>query len=262
MKFSSMLLYVNDEFPTKQTFERLLATGRSLYRKGRFLYSVETSFVGDNHFWMYFQYDNENLYTDTVVDTLDNEAKNNPRPKNQVEMRYQLFACYDLERHLLYVSDYGKKGAVTDYIGEMLQQSASVKNVLKSVDEFVAVVKQLKSVTFTQCKNIFSTSTEDSIFQKQADLYGLDLPDRSKIKLDYGLSPIGMARSVLQNWERKHASGEFEEVIVIGLDDSGFENSFNFSTMVSTVEIDLMRDENYRYDPDGVRMLLLAKLGG
>lgn len=262
MKFSSMLLYVNDEFPTKQTFERLLAASRPLYRKGRFLYSVETSFASDNHFWMYFQYDNENLYTDTVVDTLDNAAKNNPRPKNQVEMRYQLFACYDLDRQLLYVSDYGKKATITDYIGDMLQQSASVKNVLKSVDEFVSVVKQLKSVTFTQRRNLFTTSTPNSIFQKQANLYGLDLPDRSKIKLDYGLSPIAMARNVLQNWESKHASGEFEEVIVVGLDDSGLENSFNFSTMISTVEIDLMRDENYRYDPDGVRMLLLAKLGG
>ena len=142
-------------------------------------------------------------------------------------MRYQLFACYDLDRQLLYVSDYGKKATITDYIGDMLQQSASVKNVLKSVDEFVSVVKQLKSVTFTQRRNLFTTSTPNSIFQKQANLYGLDLPDRSKIKLDYGLSPIAMARNVLQNWESKHASGEFEEVIVVGLDDSGLENSFN-----------------------------------
>lgn len=226
------------------------------------MYSVEKCFASDNHFWMYFQYDNENLYTDTVVDTLDNSAKSNPRPKNQVEMRYQLFACYDLERHLLYVSDYGKKATITDYISDMLQQSAFVKNVLKSVDEFVSVVKQLKSVTFTQRRNLFTTTIPNSIFQKQADLYGLDLPERSKIKLDYGLSPIGMAKNLLQNWEMKHASGEFEEVIVVGLDDSGFEASFNFSTMISAVEIELMRDENYRYDPEGVRRLLLAKLGG
>lgn len=109
MKFSSMLLYVNDEFPTMQTFETLLDVGRKLYRKGKFLYSIEQTLINDRYYWMYFQYDNENLYTDTVVDTLDNSAKNNPRPKNQVEMRYQLFACYDLERHLLYLSDYSKK---------------------------------------------------------------------------------------------------------------------------------------------------------
>lgn len=261
MKFSSMLLYVNDEFPTKQTFEQLLDIGRALYRKGKFLYSIEKSFADDNHFWMYFQYDNESLYTNTVVDTLDNSAKSNPRPKNQVEMRYQLFACYDFERHLLYVSDYGKKTTVTDYIGDMLQKPTYVKNVLKSIDDFVSVVRHLKSVTFTQRRNLFN-STSDSIFQKQADLYGLDLPEKSKIKLDYGHSPIGMAKSALQRWGLKHANGEFEDVVVVGIDDAGFENSFNFSTMISTVEFDLSRDDNYRYNPDNVRTLLLAKLGG
>lgn len=166
MKFSSMLLYVNDEFPTMQTFETLLDVGRKLYRKGKFLYSIEQTLINDRYYWMYFQYDNENLYTDTVVDTLDNSAKNNPRPKNQVEMRYQLFACYDLERHLLYLSDYSKKSTITDYMGEMLQVSVTTKNVLKSIDEFVSAVKYLKSVTFAQRRTLF-TSEPDSIFQKQ-----------------------------------------------------------------------------------------------
>lgn len=260
MKFSSMLLYVNDEFPTKQVFEQLLDVGGTLYRKGKFLYSVEKAFASDNHFWLYFQYDNENLYTDTVVDTLDNSAKSNPRPKNQVEMCYQLFACYDLERHLLYVSDYAKKSTITDYIGDMLQQPVSVKNVLKSIDEFVSVVKYLKSVTFTQRRTLY-TSTPNSIFQKQADLFGLDLPEHSKLKLDYGHSPIGIVKTTLQNWGLKRDSGEFDEVIVVGIDDAGFENSFNFSTMISAVEFDLPRDDNYRYNPDSVRVLLLAKLG-
>ncbi len=39
------------------------------------------------------------------------------------------------------------------------------------------------------------------------------------------------------------------------------ENTFNFSTMISYVEIDALRDDNYRFAPDNVRVLLLAKLG-
>ncbi len=260
MKFSSMLLYVNDEFPTMQTFETLLDVGRKLYRKGKFLYSIEQTLINDRYYWMYFQYDNENLYTDTVVDTLDNSAKNNPRPKNQVEMRYQLFACYDLERHLLYLSDYSKKTTITDYMGEMLQVSVTTKNVLKSIDEFVSAVKYLKSVTFAQRRTLF-TSEPDSIFQKQVNLYGLDLPEHSKLKFDYGASPIGIVKTTLQNWGAKRNRGEFEDIIIVGLDDAGFENTFNFSTMISYVEIDALRDDNYRFAPDNVRVLLLAKLG-
>lgn len=260
MKFSSMLLYVNDEFPTKRVFERLLEKGRTLYRKGNFLYSIEQELIDDKYFWMYFQYDNESLYTDTVVDTTDNSAKSNPRPKNQVEMRYQLFACYDMERHLLYVSDYSKKSTITDYIEEMLQEPVMVKNVLKSLDEFVAVVKYLKSVTFAQRRTLY-TSTTDSIFQRQASMFGLDLPEHSKLKLDYGASPIGIAKTTLQNWQIKRESGEFDDVIVVGVDDAGFESTFNFSTMISSIEIELQRDDNYRFNQYNVQVLLLAKLG-
>lgn len=260
MKFSSMLLYIDDNFPNKQTFEQLLQVGGSLYRKGKFLHSVEQSFISDQYFWMYFQYDNENLYSDTVIDTTDNSSKNNPRPKNQVEMRSQLFACYDFRRNLLYVSEYSKKSTVTDYIEEMLQKPTMAKNVYKSLDEFIAVVKYLKSVTFTQRRTLF-TSTPESIFQRQANMFGLDLPEHSKLKLDYGSSPVGMVKNTLQNWELKRDSGEFEDVLIVGLDDTGFESTFNFSTMISSVEIDLARDENDRFNPDSVRTLLLAKLG-
>lgn len=260
MKFSSLMLYVNDAFPSKKTFDTLLQVGRTLYRKGNFLYSVQQEFVDDYHYWMYFQYDNENLYTDTVLDTTDNSAKDNPRPKSQVEMRNQLFACYDLERKLLYVSEYQKKTVVTDYMEEMLQLPVMAKNVLKSVEEFTAIVKMLKSVTFTQRRNIY-TSTPNSIFEKQANLYGLDLPEQSKVKLDYGVSPIGLARNALQSWKMRRDSGEFDDVIVVGLDDAGFESTFNFSTVISSVVIDVSRNEDYRYDPVSVRTMLLAKLG-
>lgn len=260
MKFSSMLLYINDIFPSQKVFQQLNAIGRPLYRKGKYLYSVEQQFVDEKYYWIYFEYDNENLYADKVVDTLDNSEKNNPRPKSQVEMRYQLFACYDLERHLLYVSDYSKKSTITDYIGDMLQTPTRVKNVLKSIDEFVAIVKYLKSVTFTQRRSLY-TASQDSIFQKQANLFGLDLPEHSKLKLDYGKSPVGIVKTTLQNWGKKRDNGEFDDVIVVGVDDQGFENTFNFSTVISTIDIDAVRDENDRYNPNSVRALLLAKLG-
>lgn len=261
MKFSSMLLYINEYPPTKQSFDSLLAIGPQLYRKGNFLYSVEMKYISDTHFWMYFQYDNENLYTDVVVDTTDNSAKNNPRPKTQVEMRNQLFACYDLKRQLLYVSDYQKKSTITDYIEDALQKSAMTKNVLKSLDEFAEAVKLLKSVTFTQRRNLYSITATDSIFNRQASWFGLDLPEQSKLKLDYGTTPIGIAKNTLQNWKRKHDNGEFQDIIIVGVDDAGFENTFNFSTTISSIEIETKRDENYRYNPDVVQVLLLSKLG-
>ena len=185
MKFHAVLLYINDQFPDISIFKNLQEVGQGLYPKGAYLYSVEQEFITDRFYWMYFQYDNAKLYSDKVIDIEDNSVKENPRPKSQVEPRLQLFSCYDLESHILYVSDYSKKATITDYISEMLQKSAQTKNVLRSVDDFLNVVTQLKSVCFTQRRTLF-TSKEDSIFKKQANLYGLDLPEKSKIRLDYG----------------------------------------------------------------------------
>lgn len=261
MKFNAVLLYVNDKFPDISVFRRLIEVGSTFYRKGNYLYTIEQDLIADRFHWMYFQYDNESLYTNTVIDTTDNSTKDNPRPKHQVEMRAQLFACYDLEKHTLYVSDYSKKATITDYIAEMLQVTANTKNVLKSVDDFLNVVTQLKSVSFTQRRTLF-TSAADSTFRKQANIYGLDLPERSKVKLDYGSSPIGTFKNALRNWKSKRDSGEFEDVVIVGLDDSGFENTFNFSTMISSVEINVIKDDDYRFEPIVVKALLINQLGG
>lgn len=260
MKFHAVLLYIDDQFPDISIFRKLQEVGRGLYPKGAYLYSVEQKLIADRFYWMYFQYDNAKLYSDKVIDTEDNSVKENPRPKSQVEPRLQLFSCYDLERHILYVSDYSKKATITDYISEMLQKSAQTKNVLRSVDDFLNVVTQLKSVCFTQRRTLF-TSKEDSIFKKQANLYGLDLPEKSKIRLDYGATPIGAAKNALRDWKMKRESGEFEDVIVVGMDDNGLENTFNFSTLISSVEINVIKDDDYRYEPSIVKALLVNQLG-
>ena len=261
MKFHAVLLYVNDQFPDILTFKKLQEIGRTLYPKGAYLYSVEQELIADRFYWMYFQYDNAKLYSDKVIDTEDNSVKENPRPKSQVEPRLQLFACYDLDRHILYVSDYTKKATITDYISEMMQKPAHTKNILRSVDDFLNAVTQLKSVSFTQRRTLF-TSAEDSTFRKQAKMYVLDLPERSKIRLDYGSTPIGNAKNALRDWKMRRESGEFEDIVVVGADDSGFESTFNFSALVSSVEINVIKDDDYRYEPRIIKTLLVNQLGG
>lgn len=99
MKFSAILLYVDDEFPKIETFHRLLEIGNKRYRKGNYFYTVEQEIIDNQFYWMYFQYDNENLYAQKVIDIIDDSEKSNPRPKNQVEMRFQLFAFYDINQN-------------------------------------------------------------------------------------------------------------------------------------------------------------------
>lgn len=60
----------------------------------------------------------------------------------------------------------------------------------------------------------------------------------------------------------KRESGEFEDVIVVGMDDNGLESTFNFSTLISSVEINVIKDDDYRYEPSIVKTLLINQLEG
>ena len=261
MKLNSMILYINGKFPELEDFKRLLEKGNSRFWKGNYLYVVDQAVVAERYYWLYLQYDNAHLYAPHVVDIMDDAVKDNPRPKNQVEMRNQLFACYDLRGKILYVSDYQKKAAITYYIGETLQCDIKAKYVFSSIDEFLGRVSTLKSVSFTQKKNLFNLP-EHSLFRKVSSIYGLDMPSRSKVKLDYGDTPIGTVRDAMRDWKVKRDAGEFEDIVVVGVDDRGIEGVFNFQTAISSVELNVIKDDNGRFEPEAVKAAMINQLGG
>lgn len=261
MKLNSMMLYIGDRFPTIEDFVRLMDTGNSRFWKGTYLYVVEQEMIADRYYWLYLQYDNANLYAPHVVDIVDDAVKDNPRPKNQVEMRNQLFACYDMQSGSLYISDYQKKAAITYYMEDTLQHAVKAKYIFSSIDEFLGRVTSLKSVSFTQKNNLYNLP-QNSIFRKVANIYGLDLPNHSKVKLDYGNTPIGTIRDAMRDWKVKREAGEFEDIVVVGVDDHGFEEVFNFQTAISSVDINVIKDDNGRFEPEAVKAALIVQLGG
>ena len=261
MKLNSMILYIDGRFPELKDFRNLQEKGNSRFWKGDYLYVVEQEMLADRFYWLYLQYDNANLYAPHVVDIADDEVKNNPRPKSQVEMRNQLFVCYDLKKQKLYVSDYQKKGAITFFMEDTLQIPVKAKYIFSTIDEFLGRVKTLKSVSFTQRDNLYNMPG-DSSFRKIANIYGLDLPSRSKVKLDYANTPIGCIRDAMRDWKIKREAGEFEDVVVVGIDDHGIEEVFNFQTTISSLELNVIRDDNGRFEPVAVKAAIISQLGG
>jgi hypothetical protein len=88
------------------------------------------------------------------------------------------------------------------------------------------------------------------------------MPNRSKVKLDYGDTPIGAIRDAMRNWKVKREAGEFEDIVVVGKDDRGVEEVFNFQTVISSVEANVIKDDNGRFDPEAVKASLINQLGG
>ena len=89
-------------------------------------------------------------------------------------------------------------------------------------------------------------------------LITLDLPSKVQLKVGYDDIPVHEGRALIDRFHRKRE--EFQEVIVIGVDDEGVEQTFDFSSVIKRIDISPIKDENEQYDPREVRELLLAEL--
>ena len=52
----------------------------------------------------------------------------------------------------------------------------------------------------------------------------------------------------------------YSNTVVIGCDDEGVEQTFDFSSVMKRIEISPQKDENEHYDPQEVQRLLLTEL--
>ena len=184
------------------------------------------------------------------------EKEVNPRSKSQIEPRKQFFACYDTKTCLLYLTDMTRKATLTAYLSDTIQKQFLIKNVYASVDEFCARVRAIRGFRFTQIDNVFGRASD--IFQQIGNIFGLDLPEKVQLKVGYGDIPVHEGRCIVDRFQKKR--DEFQDVVIIGVDDEGVEQTFDFSSIIKHIEIHPVKDENEQYDPVEVRELLLAEL--
>lgn len=50
--------------------------------------------------------------------------------------------------------------------------------------------------------------------------------------------------------------------MVVGVDDDGFEKTFDFVTLISTIDINVIKDDDCRFEPVVVKTQLINLLGG
>lgn len=85
------------------------------------------------------------------------------------------------------------------------------------------------------------------------------MPSKLQLKISYGDLPIHGGGKGLVDRICRHRE-EFEDVVIIGCDESGIEQTFDFSSVLKHFLIQPTKDENEHFEPDEVRELLLAKL--
>ena len=194
------------------------------------------------------------------LDTEKEKKQKTPRNKNELELRKQLFLILDTESQLLYLSDITKKGAIKAYFTEELQADIIIKNLYSSLDEFQKSVKILKKLKFTQYRNISNTLDKESIFMQQANELGLDMPDKIMMQIEYPNTFVGNLKNGIQSLKKKKDQGYFSDIILIGEDDFGIEQSFDFTSIIKNIEVAVKKNEDDRYDENEVERNFFEKI--
>lgn len=222
----------------------------------KYLYAIETEIVEGRFFWMSCEYDDATRFRDYVVNQETGDKEPNPRRKNQIEPRLQFFACYDTKNHFLYLNDLNRRSFFQQYLSDAVQKAFSINNIYASVDEFCRRVKSIRGFTYTQVDNLYARSGE--IFQQVGDMWGLDLPSKVQMKISYGDIPVHKGKVLIDRLHRHKE--EFENVVVVGCDDVGVEQTFDFSSILKHIQIQPGKDENEHFNPEEIKSLLLDKL--
>lgn len=159
------------------------------------------------------------------------------------------------------LNDYTKKGIIKSYVSDTLQKEAIIKNIYSSLEEFQEGVKFLKKVKFTQYRNVVNTLDKKSIFTQQTNILGLDLPDKITMQVEYTDTLIGKVKNGMQELKQKRDQGLFTDIIVIGEDDFGIEQSFDFRSVIKNIEINVNKNEDDRYNDKEVEDRFFEKIG-
>lgn len=233
LKFKTLHMIIESHNSINDDMKKITSFGKNKYEHNNEVFLIEKKIVDNRYLWMYCQYDNSKLYGEIVLDA---------------------------ESQLLYLSDITKKGAIKAYFNDALQAEIVIKNVYSSLDEFQKSVKLLKKLKFTQYWNIQNTLDDQSIFMQQANALGLDMPNKITMQIEYPNTLIGNVKNGIQILKQKREQGYFNDIILIGEDDSGIEQSFNFSSVIKNIEITAIKNEDDRYDKEEVERIFFEKI--
>lgn len=260
MKFRNFQLIIGGQIPSMEDLQNININGLSYIKDyGNDWYEINKSFIEDRFLWLYCEYENATIYNENVLNGEKDQKQKNPRGKLQVELKKQLFACYDSKTHLFYINNIDKRGFLSHYISDTLQKEAVIKNIYTSLEEFQNSVMSIKQLKFVQERNL-QNSTADSMFQQQANLLGLDMPEKIIMQVDYGHTPIGEVKNALQKFKTLRDAGNFERILVVGVDDKEVEQSFDFSSLIKAIEMTSPKNGNGRYNVDDISREFLNKI--
>lgn len=211
-----------------------------------------------DHIFIEFRYGNAEPRADKVTNVVDKTERENPRKKEEAELRNQLFVYIDYEKEWLFLSNRQYKKFFEKILEEKLGLNFTIKTIISDIDEFIGKISKVGELQFTSTEDLFSHNQAQR--NALADLTGTSAPTRLTLKTEYkgaqfkGVLPF--LRS-LNNEAKRHA---LKGLVIKGNNDQDVEQVYNADSLISKTAIKVVKDINGIVDPEVVLVTLKSEI--
>lgn len=210
----------------------------------------------DDYVWFSFDFGKPDPIDDKLTNINTGSKKDNPRENDEAELLHQLFALYDFNKNLLYLSNLTKEKMFEKMLQEKLQKPFNTKKFFKPKDEFIKVLKEVSEISFTEARNLFNQDSKTR--QALKDLTGTDAPE--KFTLDTKYSKNSNITDFIEKLIKSKTDSELNELVIKGLDNDNFGFVFNVDSFVQRMIVTSEKNEKGKFNAALIKQELLKRL--
>lgn len=258
VSFSSFQLLVGSNLPTKDFLESVFESNLINMEYEGAWHRIECEIIEDRFYWFYSNFGKVMPHRNIIIDTSTQQELQNPRTEEQIEPNDQFFAVYDSEASIFYISNLKKKSFITSFLKDFSDQEIFIKNIYKSIDEFLGIIKSLENIKFTGERDLFSR--DGDLFTPLKNIFGYGEPEVFSIEAKYCTPMKDTLKREILRLAGYQGSGDLKTLVCIGKDEQGFETVFNTNNFINKISIQLQKDSQSLFLPEEVKEQVVKKL--
>lgn len=259
ISFSCFEIYLNRQQITSEHFQTLLKNSpHAISLESSKHYTIDIEEVTSDYYWMHTKYGSRTPWESDVYNLSNVSYEDNPRTKDQIEMRNHFYAMYCNKKNYIYISNSNQRNIISKLFQNQFAKPLKFQSIMCSIDEFTSTTKILNEIRFTKRRDLFTCN--DDVFTQPIDYFGLGSPETYQCKLSYKAPLTTRFANALKKIKKNHDRDKFEELIFIGEDENGAEKIFNLDALRTKIKIEANEDENGTYDPKIIKEALYRRL--
>lgn len=242
---------------TKETFTDIKSSDFSLTIDNTY---YQISLVNhDEYIWFSINYGKPMPRDSNLTDIDSGEKRSNPRQTNEAELKEQFFALYKYDDKFFYISNLNKISILKSILKDKLNKDFLIKKVFIDFEEFINIIKEVKSISFTEALNLFNRDSKKR--QALKDLTGTGAPEKFTLKARYTSGSLINLIPFLRDSNKGKENGELKSLIIKGEDESGFPQIFSHENFTKKIEFYAKINNEGQYEVEFIEQKLLSIIG-